>query len=267
MTRKFVMLAIGVLVVALGIQVFICVNDAYAVCYPYPECLGLTPEPLLRPGKYPIDPPICVGCACSGEYFDEKWVDFNLLPTSPSGYCKVRFFITWLCYEWGQTLRIHNQHNQILLEGECWGHVQGWSGFISTDVARLWIYPCGDACGGGWGWARFDSLELVEFAAENMLKPSTSSLRFELYENYPNPFNPETEISYDLPNDSWVRLSVYNISGQKVKTLVDRFEAAGHKTVTWDGRNQEGDRVGSGVYFYRLEAGDFAATKKMVLIQ
>jgi hypothetical protein len=88
-----------------------------------------------------------------------------------------------------------------------------------------------------------------------------------LHQNYPNPFNPETEISYDLPNDSWVKLLIYNISGQKVKTLVDRFEAAGHKTVIWDGKNQEGDRVASGVFFYRLEAGEFTATKKMVMIR
>ena len=88
-----------------------------------------------------------------------------------------------------------------------------------------------------------------------------------LHQNHPNPFNPETQISYDLPNDSWIKLSVYNIRGQKVKTLVDRFEAAGHKTVTWGGKNEQGERVGSGVYFYRLEAGDFTAARKMVLVR
>jgi hypothetical protein len=90
---------------------------------------------------------------------------------------------------------------------------------------------------------------------------------FELLQNHPNPFNPETEISYDLPKDSWVKLSIYNIRGQKVKALVDGFEAAGHKRVHWDGTNEEGDRVASGVYLYRLEAGDFTATKKMVLLR
>jgi len=90
---------------------------------------------------------------------------------------------------------------------------------------------------------------------------------FALSQNFPNPFNPESEISYDLPNDSWVKLSIYNISGQKVKTLVDGFEAAGHKTVIWDGKNEKGEQVASGVYFYRLEAGDFTATKKMVLLR
>jgi hypothetical protein len=90
---------------------------------------------------------------------------------------------------------------------------------------------------------------------------------FSLSQNYPNPFNPETEISYDLPKESHVKLSVYNIKGQRVKILVDKIQAAGHKTVTWDGTNEQGDRVASGVFFYRLEAGEFTATKKMVLLR
>jgi hypothetical protein len=90
---------------------------------------------------------------------------------------------------------------------------------------------------------------------------------FQLLQNYPNPFNPETRIIYSLPKDCKVKLDIYNILGQKVKTLVDRLEAAGHKSVTWDGTNEQGDRVASGVFFYRLEAGEFTATKKMVIIR
>jgi hypothetical protein len=104
---------------------------------------------------------------------------------------------------------------------------------------------------------------VVEKFEEATLLPD----KYCLHQNYPNPFNPETEISYDLPNDCWVKLSIYNISGQKVKTLVDGFEAAGHKTVIWDGRNEQDEQVASGVFFYRLEAGEFTATKKMVLLR
>ena len=91
--------------------------------------------------------------------------------------------------------------------------------------------------------------------------------QYSLHQNFPNPFNPETQISYDLPKDSWVKLSIYNIRGQKVRTLVDGVEAAGHKTVIWDGTNEEGDQGASGVYFYRLEAEEFTATKKMVMVR
>jgi len=91
--------------------------------------------------------------------------------------------------------------------------------------------------------------------------------QFELPQNYPNPFNPETEISYSLPNDSYVKLAIYNIKGQKVKTLVNGFETAGYKAIRWDGTDETGQKVASGIYFYRLEAGDFTQTRKMVLMK
>jgi hypothetical protein len=267
MTYKLIILAIAVLVVVLGVAVYIClIGDAYAVpCQPYPQCLGIPPKPPLGPGIHPINPPICVGCGCSGGYFDEKWVNFNLPPRA--AYRKVRFFVRPYYTSCSEYMKIFNKDNQILWEGYIINII--WAtDFIPTDVARLWIWPCGrwpngDEC----GWIMFDSLEIIETQPENMLKPSTSSLKFELYENHPNPFNPETEISYDLPKDSWVKLSIYNIGGQKVKMLVDGFESAGHKTVIWDGRNEQGELTASGVYFYRLEAGEFTATKKMVILR
>jgi len=90
---------------------------------------------------------------------------------------------------------------------------------------------------------------------------------FSLAQNYPNPFNPITEIRYNLPVDCQVRLEIYNILGQKVATLVDESQKAGYKAVQWDGRGVSGGEVSSGIYFCRLEAGDFTATKKMVLLK
>ncbi|MFQ6031376.1 MAG: T9SS type A sorting domain-containing protein [Candidatus Zixiibacteriota bacterium] len=89
---------------------------------------------------------------------------------------------------------------------------------------------------------------------------------FASFQNHLDSFNPETEISYVLSKDTYVNLNIYNILGQKVKTWVDGFEIAGRKTVRWDGKDEGGNQVTSGVYFYRLEAGEFTATKKMVLI-
>ncbi len=90
---------------------------------------------------------------------------------------------------------------------------------------------------------------------------------FSLSQNYPNPFNPITEIKYALPEECYVKLSIYNVLGQKVITLVNESQRAGYKIVRWDSRSQSGNEVVSGVYFYRLEAGDFVETKKMVLIR
>ncbi len=90
---------------------------------------------------------------------------------------------------------------------------------------------------------------------------------YALEQNYPNPFNPVTEISYALPEGSSVLLRVFDVSGRQVTTLVDGFQEAGYRSVTWDGRDDRGISVSSGVYFYRLRAGEFEETKKMILLR
>jgi hypothetical protein len=90
---------------------------------------------------------------------------------------------------------------------------------------------------------------------------------FSLSQNLPNPFNPQTEISYDLPNACHVKLSIYNLLGQKIKTVVDEYQTTGQKTVHWDGRDDRGNEVASGIYFYRIQAGDFTDAKKMMLMK
>ncbi len=88
---------------------------------------------------------------------------------------------------------------------------------------------------------------------------------FSLSSNYPNPFNPETNISFTLPERTQVTLIIYNILGERVKTLVNRDMEAGIHTIHWDGADGSGNSIASGIYFYKLSAGDFTATKKMVL--
>lgn len=90
---------------------------------------------------------------------------------------------------------------------------------------------------------------------------------FALYQNCPNPFNPETQIRYDLPVPGHVKLAIYNILGQKVRILVDEIQDAGHKSVIWDGRDDGGRDVASGIYFYKIAMENFEKTKKMVLLK
>lgn len=90
---------------------------------------------------------------------------------------------------------------------------------------------------------------------------------FELSQNYPNPFNPGTTIRFALPRSGRVQLEVFNLLGQKIKTLVDEKLSAGVKEVSWDGRDETGRSVPSGTYFYRLFAGDYTKTRKMILLK
>jgi hypothetical protein len=95
--------------------------------------------------------------------------------------------------------------------------------------------------------------------------PGTSS-SFELNQNYPNPFNPSTKIQFAIPEPEKVRLEVYDIQGKLIRTLVDyELYNAGKYEVNWDGMDNKGNRVASGVYFAKMQAGKFAHTKKMVM--
>ncbi|MEJ2616599.1 MAG: T9SS type A sorting domain-containing protein [Ignavibacteriaceae bacterium] len=86
--------------------------------------------------------------------------------------------------------------------------------------------------------------------------------RFELYQNYPNPFNPSTTIKYDLSKQSRVKLEIYDILGRRVATLVDETKKAGRYQIVWNA-----SRLTSGVYFERLQAGDYSAVKKLLLLK
>lgn len=90
---------------------------------------------------------------------------------------------------------------------------------------------------------------------------------FALNQNYPNPFNPSTALSFSLPEATAVKLDVFNITGQRVMTLLDTDMPAGQHVVTWDGEDASGNPVASGVYLYRLQAGAFRESKKMVLMK
>ncbi len=90
---------------------------------------------------------------------------------------------------------------------------------------------------------------------------------FVLHQNYPNPFNPDTRIEYELPAASNVKLTIFNLLGQKVRTLVDEYQTAGVRYVTWDGANDAGKPVATGLYLYRLQVGDRSESKKMLLLK
>ena len=115
-------------------------------------------------------------------------------------------------------------------------------------------------------------LEDVDYKGKTELHGAISAAvlgpkEFCLHPNYPNPFNPVTTISYDLPQDVYVELTVYNMLGEKVTTLVKGNQPAGYYNVEWDGRNSQGRIVSSGMYFLRISAGSYCKTNKMVIVR
>ena len=105
--------------------------------------------------------------------------------------------------------------------------------------------------------------EAIELAIDAGIAPSL----YALHQNYPNPFNPTTKIRYDIPEASVVTLSIYNLMGKEVRTLINSEQSTGFKNIQWNATNDQGKPVPAGVYVYTIQAGDFRQTKKMILLK
>ena len=90
---------------------------------------------------------------------------------------------------------------------------------------------------------------------------------FALHQNYPNPFNPTTQIKYDIAEDSFVSITIYDVMGRNIRTLMNVNQTAGYHSIQWDAKNDMGEGVSAGMYIYVIQAGEFRATKKMVLLK
>ena len=103
----------------------------------------------------------------------------------------------------------------------------------------------------------------------NVSLSETRSLpnRFKIHQNYPNPFNPTTTLEYELPLNTFVQITIYDMLGNVVNHLVNEAQTSGYKSVIWNATNNLGHPVSAGVYIYNIEAGDFRQTKKMILLK
>jgi hypothetical protein len=142
------------------------------------------------------------------------------------------------------------------------------AGWPRGDASLSQINNAVDAINRGFDECRFVTycgplLPVLSLYKEAVSMPT----EFSLSQSYPNPFNPICVISYALPSDCQVKLVVYNLLGQRVKVLVDEHQNAGYKSVTWDGKDSQGQELASGIYFYRIEAGNFVQSKKMMLMK
>lgn len=96
---------------------------------------------------------------------------------------------------------------------------------------------------------------------------NSTPTNFSLYQNYSNPFNPTTQINFDLPKASNVIIKIYNPLGQKITTLLNAEKQSGYHKVIWDGTDNSKTKVSTGIYIYQMKADNFIAVKKMILMQ
>jgi len=131
-----------------------------------------------------------------------------------------------------------------------------WRFIYQSTIDMVWLFIYVDALTG-------EIVTAVEDDGEQGILPG----EFSLAPNYPNPFNAETVIGYELPRDAQVELAVYNVLGQRVRTLVDEVRPAGRHRARWDGADESSRPLASGLYFCRMKAGGFTRVRKMILIR
>ena len=131
-----------------------------------------------------------------------------------------------------------------------------------SDITKIYDY---------FDYSSYGIVQYEEWLPDSIIAIDDSlvvkPINYNLFQNYPNPFNPLTKIKYSILKDSRVELTVYNIKGKLVKKLVDENKQSGNYYVTWDGTNEKGICVGSGVYFYQIKAGNNSIIKNMLFLK
>ena len=165
-----------------------------------------------------------------------------------------------------ETLSGYAWHEVVVVLGAFAGETVhlAWRHHNVTDMFIMKIDDIQITSGGGVTIFE-ESFELNNMASDK--KGIGFPLLFSLHHNYPNPFNPLTTIRYELPVKSQVMLSVYDIQGREINTLVSATQEPGFKSVIWDATDHFGKSVSAGVYLYQIQTGNFVQTRKMILLK
>ena len=161
------------------------------------------------------------------------------------------------CYDTTLTDRIYQVSSQNIIDslGLSSGiNLLSWSVFVTDGIDTV---SSDDS-------TRYFTLDIDQLAIESAnIQPD----RFSLHQNYPNPFNPVTTIAYELANQEFVSLTVYDVNGNLIKNLISEIRASGQNYTNWDGTNNANQNVAGGVYFYRIDTDTYSSTKKMILLK
>ena len=226
----------------------------------------------------------CNSCHNSDPFIHSRWVDGAKMPNNPtesvlpyiessnSTYCIIgEEFQSW-------ELKYIDIPNNACLSCHRLGNINAWD-FVNNTDWNLYMPPYNPgSLSGDYDLIKEWIQDLGAFEidqswpdvppCENLsVDISTVLNSFNLHQNYPNPFNPVTTLRYDLYEDSFVKITVYDMIGNVIKNLTSERQTAGCKTTRWNATNNQGQPVSAGVYLYKIQAGDYSQTKKMILLK
>jgi hypothetical protein len=221
----------------------------------------------------------CAGTVLGGNYSSNantRLISPEITLTAIPGQNPMLFFYQWHVIENNDD----NGYVQLSVNGGDWqtvsnpitGSSQAWSqsgvdlSAYADSTIRIAFYFTSNFDGTVYrGWyiddIRIDGITAID--KDEILLPT----KFKLLQNFPNPFNPSTTIGYELSQTTQIELNIYNISGQKIRTIVTGKHPAGTYQVQWDGKNAIGQEVSSGVYLYRLRTASLVLSRKMLLLR
>ena len=161
------------------------------------------------------------------------------------------------CYDTTLTDRIYQPSSQTIIDSldlSSGPNLLSWSVFVTDGIDTVFS---GDS-------TRYFTLDIDQLATESInIQPD----RFSLHQNYPNPFNPVTTITYELANQEFVSLTVYDVNGNLIKNLISEIRGSGKNYTNWNGTNNTNEDVAGGVYLYRIDTESYSSTKKMILLK
>jgi subtilisin-like proprotein convertase family protein len=180
-------------------------------------------------------------------------------------------------YQGDLVVRLTSPEGTVVTLHNRTGDIHGWYPDELIPFESLDVFV-GENCQGTWtlfvaDYAHYDHGTLREwclritYPGEALGVDAAAEPRLALGQNVPNPFNPSTTLTYQIAEAEHVRLAVFDVGGRRVRALVDRRDAPGEHTVAWDGLDDVGRRLGSGVFFYRLEVGSKTIERRMILLR
>ncbi|MGB7063137.1 MAG: SBBP repeat-containing protein [Candidatus Zixiibacteriota bacterium] len=199
-----------------------------------------------------------------GNYWDEACA--MAVDSSHNVYVTGRSFALGTYYDYATMKYYANGSTAWVNRYDGLGAASDQAASIALDGhGNVYVTGCSEGGDGNLDYVTIKYGKATAVSDEAGMGPEPS--RIFLSQNYPNPFNPTTKIEFTLAKSGFVTLQIYDTLGRKVRTLVSEEVSSGYKSVVWDGKNEDGRDVASGVYFYQLKVGDFSEPKKMLLLK